>query len=193
MVASFTPDDSWFSMERQAAIHWARRLLADKKFLILDTETTGLDDLAEVIQIGVITPNGHVVYDGLVKPTRPIPSRVSAVHGITDQDVATAIAFPSHHKALGRVLANHTVVVYNAAFDRRILLQSAAAHNLPEITVGQWLCAMHEYGRFMGDWSEYFQSFRWPKLPSIPGQTAHTALNDCRATLAVLQEMAEAT
>ena len=189
MVAAYPPD-TWFEGERQSAIRWARCLLEEKKFLILDTETTGVDDRAEVIQIGVIAPNGHVVYDGLVKPTHPIPERATAVHGITNTDIATAIAFPYHHKALGRVLANHTVVVYNADFDRRILRQSAAAHNLPEIAVGQWLCAMEEYARFVGEWSEWFQSFRWQKLPPIPGQKGHSALNDCRATLAVLEKMA---
>ncbi|HHQ4784521.1 TPA: hypothetical protein ACSPZU_004090, partial [Aeromonas veronii] len=41
---------------------------------ILDTETTGLDDQAEIVEISIIDQLGKVVFDSLVKPQKPIPA-----------------------------------------------------------------------------------------------------------------------
>ena len=46
------------SRDRNAAIQWARELLAKPNWVILDTETTGIDNMAEIIQIGVLDHTG---------------------------------------------------------------------------------------------------------------------------------------
>jgi DNA polymerase-3 subunit epsilon len=45
---------------------------------------------------------------------------------------------------------------------------------------------MHWYAQFVGDWNEYHGNYKWQRLPGGD----HSALGDCRATLAVLKEMA---
>jgi len=62
----------------------------------LDTETTGLDtSVARIIQIGGVrlekgrlNKSNH--YDQLVRPDVTIPPETTAIHGLTDQDVAEA-------------------------------------------------------------------------------------------------------
>lgn len=43
-------------------------------YLIIDTETTGLDNNAEVIEIAIINMHGDVLLNSLVKPTCSIPA-----------------------------------------------------------------------------------------------------------------------
>ena len=67
---------------------WAAAALTDPNLVILDTETTGLYDPARIVDIAVTTAAGDVLLDTLVDPGVPIPPEATAVHGITDADVA---------------------------------------------------------------------------------------------------------
>ena len=59
-------------------------------WVILDTETTGLDNTAEAIQIGVLAPDGNVLLNTLVNPICHIPENVTHIHGITNEMVEDA-------------------------------------------------------------------------------------------------------
>ncbi len=72
---------------KASASQWARDLLARPahSWVLLDTETTGLGDQAEVVQIGVINGAGKVLVDNrLVKPTLPIDPGAEAIHHISN-------------------------------------------------------------------------------------------------------------
>ena len=76
--------------DRDRAIAWARSVVSDSRVIYLDTETTGLDRTAEIIDIALVTNEGAVLFNTLVKPVRPIPAESSRIHGIFDDHVATA-------------------------------------------------------------------------------------------------------
>ena len=183
----------FLARERAAAILWARDLMGRGDWLILDTETTGLDGQAQVCQIAVLDAAGYPLLDTLIRPTTPIPPEASAIHGITDATVCDAPRFDQVGPWILDLVAGRTVVIYNAAFDQRILRQSADAVRMPWLLLPQICqCAMEQYARCVGEWSNYHQSFRWQKLPPVPGESAHSAIADCRATLALIERMAEA-
>ena len=54
---------------------------------ILDTETTGLDNQAEIVEISIIAQQGQVVLDTLVKPLRPIPADATVSLGYGAKDM----------------------------------------------------------------------------------------------------------
>ena len=171
---------------------WARMLLAAQDWLIVDTETTGLDGAAEVVQLGLLSPDGTIILETLVRPTSRIPWQATAIHGITDDHCATAPSYADlHHQVLGAITGKK-VVCYNADYDRRLLHQSAALHGyrLPSDGTHTWECAMRQYARYVGEWNAGRGGYRLQKLPPILGQAAHTAIADCRATLALLHRMA---
>lgn len=163
--------------------------------LVLDTETTGLGDDAEVIEISVIDARGEVLLDTLVRPSGQIPAEASAIHGITNEDVATAPTWAEIHQRLAELVAGRLVIAYGADFDMRLIEQSAARHGLswarPETG-----CAMRLYAQRNGEWSDRRSTWRWLKLGvaaeacGIDAGGAHRALADCRMTLGVLQAMA---
>lgn len=170
---------------------WARDLLARTDWVVLDTETTGLDDDAEAVQISVVAPDGAIVFGTLLKPTKPIPAEATRIHGITNEVVATAPVFPDVRDRLAELLTGVTVVAYNAAFDSRILAQTARTHQVEPLSLG-WSCAMIQYSAFVGDWISFRQEYRYQRLPRGPKYQKHEAAGDCLATLEVIRLMATA-
>ncbi len=104
----------------------ARRLKIERPLSFLDLETTGTsperDRIVEYASVTVL-PTGQVTrFRTLVNPGQPIPADASAVHGITDADVANAPAFAEIASELARSLEGHDLGGFNLRrFDLRVL------------------------------------------------------------------------
>ena len=191
--------------DRSRVIESSAALLQQEP-LILDTETTGLEDDAEICEIAVIRHDGSVVLNTLVRPTHSIPAKATRLHGITDADVR---AEPSIGEALSgdvrELLASRQVAIYNSDYDLRLLRQSAAA--AMQYDVMKWVkrlranasyCAMHAFAEWYGSWNARHGSYKWQALEtaalhfglSWDGE-AHRALADARMTLEVIKSMAK--
>ncbi|WP_162871171.1 3'-5' exonuclease, partial [Klebsiella pneumoniae] len=59
-------------------------------YVIIDTETTGLKDFDEIIEITIINMRGEILLNSLVKPSRLIPPGVTEINNITNEMVADA-------------------------------------------------------------------------------------------------------
>ena len=177
---------------REVAARWARDVLTQGTALILDTETTGLEDDAEIIEIALVRLTSEVVFKQLVRPTQPIPPEASAIHGLRDVDVQNAPSWAEVWPQVERIFQdNPKLIIYNAAYDKRLITQSCTLAGIPAPS-WKWLtsitdCAMEWYAQFVGEWSDYHQSFRWLPLPSA----GHRALDDCLATVQLIKEMAQ--
>lgn len=177
-------DEPDYDADRQRAVAWAKTVL-EQPFLILDTETTGLDDSAEAIEIAVIDRDGVEVFNSRIKPVNSIPQSAINIHGITNKDVENAPTFVEIYPKLKPILESDSVIIYNSAFDYRILNQQCKLNNLPPIELNTQ-CAMNWYSEYCGDWNEYYQSYTLQRLPGGD----HSAFGDCQATLSVIKEMA---
>jgi len=125
--------------------------------VFLDTETTGLDDDAQVVEIAVVDENGSVLFESYCRPTVPVDPGAQAVHGIGPEVLAGAPQWPEIAGRVRRVLEGRVVVIFNAAFDTRILVQTAAAHGDP----ADWVrdldtrCAMYRAADVYGATNRY--------------------------------------
>ncbi|RMN18591.1 hypothetical protein ALQ63_02890 [Serratia plymuthica] len=171
----------------------------DENCLILDTETTGLGDDAEIVEITIIDTTGKVLLDTLVKPSKPIPAEASAIHGITDAMVMGAPEWKVIFPQVDALISGRTVVAYNSAYDVRLLDQTIDIHDvLPEIKNGfpKFQCAMLAYAEFYGQKSER-GGYKWQRLTTAAKQQGvviegapHRALSDCLTTLGIVIAMA---
>ena len=190
-VAPASPPDP---AARARAAAWAAALAADPRAVYLDTETTGLDATAEVVDIAVVGADGRVLLETLVRPAAPIPAAAHRVHGISDADVAAAPSWCDVHDALVALLWDRPVVVYNAAFDQRIVGQCCDRFALPRPR-GGWLCAMLAFAAYRGEWNPRRGGYRWHKLEAavetfgVP-TGGHRARGDALACRAVVLGMA---
>jgi DNA polymerase III epsilon subunit-like protein len=86
------------------------------KPVYLDTETTGLGDGAEIVELCVLDHAGRVVVDTLVKPRRRIPPEASRLHGITGAMVANAPTWADVWPDVEAALTGQRVAIYNADY-----------------------------------------------------------------------------
>lgn len=176
-------------------------LLNDKNAVILDTETTGLDGTAEILELSVIDMAGNVLFDSLIRPSIAKEwSGAQRVHGISPAMVVGVDRIGGFVDELWLLLNGKRIAVYNAPYDKRLLGQSLYhAGVLGRMIPGEWVDVMNPYAEYWGAWNEWHSSFTWQSLTNACAQqgvaveNAHRALGDCRMTLALIRKIAGAS
>ncbi len=166
-----------------------------KGSIILYTETTGLDELARIVEISLINgETGEVVYTSLVNPNVSIPSEATAIHGIMDADVINAPTFDKVWNEIKGVLFDSYIYIYNFSYDYRLIRQSLKPFGYPLENILYFLadceCVMAWYAEYFGEWNHYRHSYKWQSLSNACAQQnvdvsdlkAHRALADCEMT-----------
>ncbi|MCR1301069.1 MULTISPECIES: 3'-5' exonuclease [unclassified Enterobacter] len=179
----------------------AKKWLEDDRIFI-DTETTGLGDDAEIVEICLIDSAGFIMLNTLVKPTKPIPAEATAIHGITDEMVMYAPTWKDIHGAVASLFFEYGFVIYNADYDTRLIYQTAKLYGLENDGFCHFLnersdCAIMLYAEYRGEPGR-FKGYKWHKLVdaaahervSVEGK-AHRALADCRMTLGIIDALAK--
>ena len=168
----------------------------NSEFVILDTETTGLDDQAEIVEISIIDKQRNILFDSLIKPKNQIPWDAECIHGISNSDVSNAPTWVDVYSQVKEILiaTGRTVAIYNAGYDIRIIRQTCILHGLDMFNINSD-CVMLQYAKFWGVWDNYHGNYKWQKLTNAAKQqgieikNAHRALGDCLMTLDVLEKI----
>jgi len=94
-----------------------------KKYIILDTETTGLEVKQghRVIEIGAVLLNDRKKsedhFHSYINPSRLIDEEASKVHGITNADLEDKPSFDEIAEEFLEFVEGSTLVIHNAPFD----------------------------------------------------------------------------
>ena len=94
-----------------------------KKYIILDTETTGLEVLQghRIIEIGAVLINDRKKskehFHTYLNPSRLIDEEASKVHGIINEDLLNKPSFDEIAEEFLEFVDGSTLVIHNAAFD----------------------------------------------------------------------------
>ena len=179
----------------------------DEDPIFLDTETSGLDDSAEIVEIGIIDINGEPLLETLIKPYNPIPEEVTKIHGITNEMVKDAPYWSEIHEQFCNIIKDRTLIIYNRSYDVRLIDQTIKAsieNKALEQETEDWdkdqsiLCAMKLFAAYKGVWDEYHEDWKWQKLTAAAHHMnvktegkAHRAVTDCLMTLGIVQAMGE--
>jgi DNA polymerase-3 subunit epsilon/CBS domain-containing protein len=105
--------------------------------VVMDTETTGLntvtDRIVEIAAVRISDGSADTAnpFQQLINPGLAIPAASSAIHTITDADVADANKFSDMMPALSRWTGNAVVIGYSIGFDLAILHAEHERHGLP--------------------------------------------------------------
>lgn len=188
-----------FKYDKHQMIRLAKQLV-NVNALVLDTETTGLGERDEIVEISIIDMRGNVFIDTLIKPTILIPPSASAIHKITNMDISCAPYITKIITELLHLFQNNTVAIYNAEFDLRMLRQSLHAHGqiLPNNLRDNVCCAMELYSIFNGEYDKSKMGYKWIGLGSaaarlgiIVPSNLHRAKIDAELTRQIISKIAE--
>jgi DNA polymerase-3 subunit epsilon len=186
--------------DRDAAILWARQIL-ETDFVVLDTETTGLDYDDEAVSIGLVSKAGDVLLDTLLCHEKRCGARALEVHGITWEMTRAAPKFVEIAPRFYELVGQRDIVAYNVGYDMRIISQMVDRYGIEPANSGYFPGrtvhdVMGAFAQFYGDWNDYHYSYTWKKLTfaarhfGIETGGAHGAAGDALMTLRVIEAMA---
>ncbi|MCG6656183.1 DNA polymerase III subunit epsilon [Halomonas campisalis] len=164
----------------------AARPLRALQVVAFDTETTGLELRRgdTVISIGACRiVNARLlaseVFDVRVDPGKPIPPASTAIHGLTDADVAGAPPLPVILPRFRDYIGDAVILAHNAAFDL-LALQPAGASVTFDMPVLDTLLISRALDDSLDGHDLDTLAERYDL--SFPPGTRHTALGDARVT-----------
>lgn len=164
------------------------------EFVVLDTETTGLEPAFghEVIEIGAQKVHGRQVvgeFVRLLKNTRPIPADAQKVHGISQADidkdgVPASEAIPQLVEFIGDAI----IIAHNAPFDIGFINAHLERLGKPKLT-NQVIDTLDIAKRYL-----FLASYRLSNVAAylkVPQPSAHRALVDVITTRDVFFKLIE--
>ncbi len=164
--------------------------------IFLDTETTGLNRFDEIIEISLVNHLGEVLFESLVHPTGTIPPDSTRINKITNDMVANAPTWKNIWQQVEPILLGKIVVIYNAEFDVRMMMQSHQHWQIPWKKTFTPVCLMKLYAAYVGDWNSQKNDFRFVSLEKAGQQcgidipNTHRATDDTRLSHALLNYLA---
>lgn len=167
-------------------------------WVTLDTETTGISKQAEVVELSVCDGlTGNLLVDTLVKPLGEIEPKAEEVHGISRDMLEDAPDWSQAVEMMTPHIKDKTVVIYNAPFDIRIMLQSSAM--LGQEVDGyygckQYYCAMREYARRARIYNHLWggnRNFKLSRACELEGVTVPDNLHRAKADAILTQQLVQ--
>lgn len=163
------------------------------RFAVVDLETAN-SQMHSICQIGIVVfDNGREIASNaaLINPLQPFDPFNVAIHGITEQAVATALRFADVHGQIARALRGH-IVVCHTHFDR-VALERACDYYGVERMSCRWLDSARVARRA---WPQFAQ--RGYGIENLAAECGigfrhHDALEDARAAGLVLLAAIERT
>lgn len=177
---------------------WGERDLDDVRFVLLDTETTGVGDNAKILEVAARGWSTHPTrvyphpYEALIHPGQCIPPESSAVHHVSDQKVADAPKQADILPSFIQYIGDSPLIAFNSGYDQGML---AGTPLYDHLWLDAYRMAMHVWS--LGEKNQNGfpltslkqQVLRyWLGLPDIAGD-AHRAGADIMLTGLVFQEI----
>ena len=124
------------------------------EYIVLDTETTGIDKYNdEILQLSIIDQDGKVLFNHYLKPTHTESwDRAMQVNHISPKMVATEKPISDYSDEINRILSEAKVIIgYNVSFDLGMLEGSGIRIPWEKRTVD----VMKEFAPIYGDFKGY--------------------------------------
>lgn len=171
----------------------------ENKYIVLDTETTGLNAAEdELLQVSIIDEEGNVLFDSYIRPTQHTEwAEAERVNHISPEMVADAPTIEEVMPEINDILEKYDKIVgYNVKFDIGFLRENYAefSEKVEQVDV------MEMFAPIYGEWNEQKENYKWQKLTKAAAyygydwsehKEAHNSLGDCYATLHVYKEINE--
>ncbi|EJG1004475.1 MULTISPECIES: 3'-5' exonuclease [Vibrio] len=173
------------------AIQWL-----DENPLFLDSETTGIDDKAQILELAISDAQGRILLETRLRPTVPIDREAEDIHGITAESLANSPTWPEVSVQVQKILCGRSLIIFNADFDTRMLRQTSTAFGEPVEWVRELKthCAMYLAADTFGPTNQH-GSISLANAVDAAGiewrGAAHGAVADTLTTVDLVQAIAD--
>lgn len=183
-----------------------------RSIIVLDTETTGVDDDAHIIELSMSFPqtinediDSITNYTSRYNPGVEVPPEASAVHFISTEDLVNEKTYESDLPTIDMLMSQEYTKYYaghNVQFDQRMVNENNLKYRseLPEYLMdnSRWICTMKLAKKLFAENKEYANmtlSYLWYKFGlyrSVPRPVnAHAAKDDVFMCYQVLVKLIE--
>jgi len=159
---------------------------------MLDTETTGLKDDDEVVEIALADCQTEVlVFNSLIKTDKEINEHAFKVNQITPEMLANQPTIDKVWNTIEAVIGNRVLLASNAPFDERLLNQSLTKYGLTCSFIWQDIQTLYRAYSCQREASKYPLKTEGMcrQLGITPG--THRAKEDVLAQIKILKAMAD--
>lgn len=165
------------------------------KTIIFDTETTGIGDDDEILQLSIIDDNGSVIYNEYFKPRYKTSwPRAEAVNHISPEMVNEKPTIYEKQNEIQKIFSEvSTVIGYNVEFDLQ-MLRNAGIYLNP---FAEKIDIMKRFSDYYGDYDTKHKRYKYKSLKvcsdtlGYKSENLHNALEDCKATLFAYKKLNE--
>ncbi|MFH1514758.1 MAG: 3'-5' exonuclease, partial [bacterium] len=153
-------------------------------FVAIDLETTGLDPShSDIIEVGATKFSGGVEvghFKSLIRPTRSLPDRISALTGLTAGELDWAKNFSEVVPDFIKFIDNLPIVAHNAEFDMGFLKEKLprVKHEIPTNAIWDNL----KLGVLLFPELDSYALDSLAEIFGIPVEKSHRASEDCIVT-----------
>lgn len=157
--------------------------------VIIDVETTGLEDTDEMLQISIIDTEGNTLFNSYIRPIfHENWPQAEEINQINIQTVKDAPEIQDVAEEISEILINaEHIIGYSVSFDIEMLKR----YGIPVRENIEITDVMKLFAPLYGEWSDKYGCFKWQKLTTCAAYfgfdwkniKAHDSLADCLATL----------
>lgn len=165
--------------------------LLDKKdkYIILDAETTGLNEYDQVIELSIIDLDGNVLFNSLFNPTIEVSKDAENINGLNKKFLSKEPKWNEKWEEIKSILKDRISLIYNSSFDYRLIKQTCNSFNV-EFLDFDVKCIMRLYSEYIGSerWVSLEKAYQYEVGDIVQG---HRSLADCRMCLEIIKAIAE--
>ncbi|GAW95898.1 MULTISPECIES: 3'-5' exonuclease [Colwellia] len=157
-------------------------------FVVIDTETTGLSEGYQVIEIAVVDMDENILLSERAKPSIAIEQSATKVHGIVDSELSNAESFNSLTEKLLLAIQGRRIAGYNLQYDTEAIYNSAIASHANVKLDNEAVCVM-EYANTVFKLTKSMKLTELCEAFSISTYNAHSATYDALMTVKLLKKL----
>ncbi len=183
----------YLEQQKQQLQNIEKTTAKDIEYIVLDTETTGLDSgYHEILSLSIVDNMGNVLFNSLFNVFAKSWEDAQFVNGISPSMVRDKRYIYEYAAEIQTILSRAKgVVCYNAGFDLSFL------GNIGFITPRLLCDVMLDFAEIYGAYNDYWGNYTWQKLTTCASYynfnwdnlKAHNSLADTLATLYCYESM----
>lgn len=158
-------------------------------YLIIDTETTGLQNDDEIVELTIINLEGKELYHSLFKPEKSVHWAASKKTGISTKMLLNSPFFKDEWLKIKDIIGEKRLIAHNVEFDYRLVKQTLKRYGLEEndadIVFTNCIDSIKIAKKYINSTS--YKLEKLCKLLGIEEEQRHRATHDCLMILKMLR------